>query len=372
MKVLVEEPARSTPTWNLLLILPSLKVDVPCPFATDWVRICAGTDPVLQQLENTLADATMVELCGKFSSTYGNPYRPSVLLVRTDAPQGTRTLEALTAFRNVCCAAAITYTPNFAIRGQTHRWEQAHGDHFLFCPDTAGRDGGILRHGTIVTGWTDEVANFHGHPSYLIERPDHFNFNVDLVLLGRLFAVWKAPFIEGTESQQARRLFRALEVAFHASRHPSVSLGISVNDVGTRIALWVSAFEVLFHPDDHDVRKSDVIAALGRAPWTEERLLDARFSTPSGVTLTFPQRIYDELHSARNAFLHGNAVSFDSLVLTCSESRPPLAVFAPVLFNAGLRAFLSDKFPSEETEDERSEDGLAGFSDIEEALVAAL
>jgi hypothetical protein len=52
-------------------------------------------------------------------------------------------------------------------------------------------------------------------------------------------------------------VFRSLEVAFQANRFPSDGLS-SINDIGTRIGLWVSAFEVLFHRavDDRSISGS--------------------------------------------------------------------------------------------------------------------
>lgn len=378
--------AAPEPKWDLLLLLPNLavppqrdrlRVRAPSPFASKWVTICAGDDPLLERLEENPANRTMRQLAGQFTSIYGNyPYRPSSLLRRTDAPDSVRTADALTAFRNACCAAVITYSPSFAIKGETWRWEQAHSDHFLFCPETPGADGALLKTGTIVTGWTDEIDSFHGHPSYLIERPECFNLSVDEVLLGRLLGVWQSFYIDGADSHPARRLFRALQVAFHAGRHPSVSLNVSVNDVGTRIALWISAFEVLFHEEGKEkVFKSDVLTAIARTEWTEDSpLYEKPFTVRVGqeIPATFAEKIYDELHEARNDFMHGNPVSFDTLKLNCSPSHPPLAVFGPVLFNLALRSFLAAEFPREASEDEQRLDDFFGLSDIEEAFLRAM
>jgi hypothetical protein len=42
-------------------------------------------------------------------------------------------------------------------------------------------------------------------------------------------------------------MFRSLEIAFHALRFPTDAL-LSVYELGVRIVLWVSAFEVLLYP----------------------------------------------------------------------------------------------------------------------------
>jgi hypothetical protein len=78
-------------------------------------------------------------------------------------------------------------------------------------------------------------------------NPTDFSLVFDQPLLDRLFRTWRQCYLRKRNRKKLLRLFRALEVAFHAALFPADGL-TSINDVGSRIALWVSAFEVLCHP----------------------------------------------------------------------------------------------------------------------------
>src|SRR5262245_51804676 len=96
------------------------------------------------------------------------------------------------------------------------------------------------------------------------------------------------------KSKGLLRFFRALEVAFHASLFPADGL-TSINDVGTRIALWVSAFEVLCHPGG-GVNKRHVQGVISGAPFSNKSLLSTRFTIKYGgnkFRVTLPEALYD-------------------------------------------------------------------------------
>jgi hypothetical protein len=370
------------PKWNLFVLLPSLRVEkvggMPTPFRSEVMQICSGDDPVLKQLDGNAGDKTMLALCEQFSSYYGQKYGPACLLIRVGAPESFITVEAISTFRNVCALATVTFGAHYVIRGDgSGDWMQNHSDHFLFCPELALKTGnGIWKKGTIVTGWTDEIHRYHGHPTHQIDSPENFRLSVDVVLLERLLRVWRSVFDGGAESPATRRLFRALEVAFHAALHPNVSFGTNVNDLGTRIGLWVSAFEILCRPDDRTVNKTDVFSLLARAEWNEgSPLRDQKFTARwqgREIPVTFPEKVYDEIYAARNAFMHGNPVTEADLKLRCVPGGQWLAALAPVLFNVALRSYLANELPEKASEEELIRDGLFYFSNIEEALRIAM
>jgi hypothetical protein len=57
-----------------------------------------------------------------------------------------------------------------------------------------------------------------------------------------------------------------------------------------------------------------------------------------GVTL--PQKLYYQIYSARNGFLHGNPVRFRDLFPFCIKGRYPLTLYAPLLYQVALKCFL--------------------------------
>jgi hypothetical protein len=138
-----------------------------------------------------------------------------------------------------------------------------------------------------------------------------------------------------------RRLFRALEVAFHASLYPADGL-TSINDIGTRLARWVSALEVLCHSGG-SVSKRDVQKMIGDAPYHSKELMAKRYIVShqrSRVRVTLPEALYDDLYWARNQFLHGMPVRRAMLHYRQSDMYAPLINIAAVLFNAALVSYL--------------------------------
>jgi hypothetical protein len=370
----------SEPKWNLFLILPSLKVKkvngIPNLFRTEYMQICDGSDPVLANLANNVGDLTMTRLSDRFASNHGKTYKPACLLIRVGAPIALISGKAITAFRNVCCAATVTFATRHAVIGEEgSRWDQLYSDHFAFWPEIALKDGSGVWKRAIVSGWTDEIDTSHGHPTQLIETPEPFDLSLDAILLERLLRVWRNVYENGAETSTALRLFRALEVAFHAARFPAGSIESSIYDVGVNVGLWVSAFEILCR-GEKKVWKSHVFELLQGIEWEEgSPLREKRYSVPIGkgeIAVTFVEKVYDEIYAARNDFMHGNPVDYESLKLKCAPTGGRLYAYAPVLFNLALRAFLAKEFPSEPTQKERDRDAWFYFDEIERALRAAI
>ena len=57
--------------------------------------------------------------------------------------------------------------------------------------------------------------------------------------------------------------------------------------------------------------------------------------------MTLPQKLYYQIYSARNGFLHGNPVRFKDLFPFCIEGRYPLTLYAPLLYKVALKCFLN-------------------------------
>ena len=245
---------------------------------------------------------------------------------------------------------------------------------------TPGRDGSLLTLEGAIRSIDDaeRLKRYRAQASPQIGLPTHHSVHVDPGLLKRLLAAWRRVYVSGRDRKVFRRLFRSLEVAFHAAQHPGDGLP-SLSDVGNRLALWVSAFEVLFHPGGgRKVNKRTVQNALGRVKWDKKELTHRRYlishhQQQSRVTL--PEKFYDDLYRARNQFLHGNPVTSAVLRYRQSLRYVQLQFIAPVLYNAALLSFLDGKVrggPSADPDDIQDflewHDGLWG---VQDALFAA-
>lgn len=345
--------------WNLILIFPNLVPPVPSPYATDGMYLCSADDPMLQQLEDNLANRTARRMLRRFSTPFGERYRPGCLLVTTDVPQHVLNAEALKAFRNACAIATTIYgwASSIAHPYGAGQWATKWTDSFTFGFYTASRDGNVLTLEGPVRGMDDRLPSMKASPHLSVPRADHLR--VDELLIERLMTAWRRYYVSRRERPKFRRLFRSLEAAFYAGLFPGDGI-TSISDVCTRLALWVSAFEVLFHPGTRNVNKADVQNALALAPLGLRELCARRYTVTQyrqRRRVAFAEKLYDEVYQTRNRFLHGNPVRSKHLLYRGSSRYLSLINVAPLLYYAGLLSFLKGKVDGD------PDDALAAFND---------
>lgn len=110
------------------------------------------------------------------------------------------------------------------------------------------------------------------------------------------------------------------------------------------MALWVSAFEILAHDGRADLGK--VLTLLNSVAWQDKTLqvLDREVHFREKTILTNAAgTVYEVLYRVRNAFLHGNPVTAETLSMPhCGKH---VLQFAAPLFRLALTAYLELKFP---------------------------
>lgn len=139
-----------------------------------------------------------------------------------------------------------------------------------------------------------------------------------------------------------RMLFRSLETGYQAFAMPSANLS-SIHDHGSRIGLWVSAFEILAHPWRGAANLMSVVRLLERPGWDNSRLSRRIYSVRFGGRrhrVALAARLYKELYDTRNDFFHGNEVEERRLYPFRDKDRPSLQKLAPVLYSTALTAFV--------------------------------
>ena len=169
----------------------------------------------------------------------------------------------------------------------------------------------------------------------------------------RLLLAWEENYLEQPAQQPWLRLFRSLEVGFQAGRFPSDGLS-SINDIGTRIGLWVSACEVLLRSDTDNIDKRLVQEAIGAVELSNPRLTRKRFNIQHrglSYKVALPARIYDDMYRARNLFLHGNPVDQLDLRFGRSAKRARLVDLVLVVYSLALRAVLNARMAPDENDE---------------------
>ena len=197
---------------------------------------------------------------------------------------------------------------------------------FGFYSPAQKQNGYITLHGAI-EGYESakRMRRIRFQPDTAFDSLRELRPKLDKQLLARLLVAWRQFYVRRTQRTVLRALFRSMDVAFHAGLFPSDGL-TGPSDAGLRLALWVSAFEVLFHAGW--VNKSTVQAALAGSPWDYSKLTVSRYKLRVDRTKTrrgtLVEKIYEDLYNARNAFLHGNPVSARTLRFDRRDYCPSL------------------------------------------------
>ncbi|MBX3193189.1 MAG: hypothetical protein KF819_39765, partial [Labilithrix sp.] len=118
----------------------------------------------------------------------------------------------------------------------------------------------------------------------------------------------------------------------------------SIHERGSRVALWVSAIEILAHPPNANANLGTVLNLLDELTWNDARLRARRYVVRYGNNP--PRRrlvgkLYRELYQARNDFLHGNDVSITRLFPFEDVALPALPRTAAFIYKAALLAFVA-------------------------------
>lgn len=184
-----------------------------------------------------------------------------------------------------------------------------------------------------------DVMRFNGQtsPAMGSMRMDHAS--LDNALLTELIGRWRKRYESANPSLPDLALFRSLNMAYHASMLPA-GTDTTFYDVGRLIALWVSAFEILIHPGGNGQANRDkVFDLIEHAPWQLPASGDRNYETGGKKQKrTAASWLYQQLYEQRCAFLHGNPVRPEDLLLPIS--RRIAFQFAAPLFRMALTSFL--------------------------------
>jgi len=244
-----------------------------------------------------------------FRDEFGTQVSPTIAMVREDAPPGVRTVTALGGFRDAVCVSAIV--AGHGLGRKSKSGGIIHSDAFdvypwFPSPRLEGRIGAI----TPALVGIHDVERLRPQPAPALGRRSLSKWEIDQPLLGAMLARWKHCFVDGEDSVEDRRLFRALEMARAASKMPGGS-DATEYDAGRAVALWVSAFEILAHDGNRtDFRR--VLSLLGRVQCLKPSLKvqDRQVKIRKGeapIQTNLAGVICERLYRARNDFLHGTS-----------------------------------------------------------------
>lgn len=351
-------------TWEPAFLLPNIRLEES--IETEIVILAAPNDPKIEAIKNEHRNFS--EYVTKFTDQFEVPVAPAVLLVHSDAPKSFKNLDAVASFRDVIAIASIC-----GQRAKTLAHDRAfhpqYTDWYDFYPWMLTVDFEYLTCQTPGFWGLHVVEEFKGQSSPSLTPVTIGRRDFDKPLLSKLLAEWEVRYSTEEPTWRSTALFRSLNMAVSAAKMPG-SRDVTIFSVGRSLSLWVSAFEILVHPNEGKSGYKLVYELLSSVDLTHEqcRAQYVAFPYKEGQFENLLCWIYGEINRVRNDFLHGNPVTSESLKEKTSGRS--FYEFAAVLYRLALTGFLPlSNLPNPELVFDRNHfDFLSAQRDAETAI----
>jgi hypothetical protein len=331
-------------TWNFCALLPNLCLKEA--IGNDTMLTVPYDDIRLQKM--AAADSRLCLFLEGFSDPFGRKRFPSAIISRLQtAPlPGDDVID----FRNAVATSCVVGGAQNSVLVQPPMstvFPLGHSDYFELYPMFLPGDGkrAFLTSSYAGIGLDTELERFRGQTSPRLHNVEAGVPVVDSFLLDALMAAWKALYIDGRPvDNRVIGLFRSLQVAFHAAALLSKNEA-SMHDFGVSVSQWVSATEILLHPEKKDVRKRQVLDVLAGYPWQEPALRQTMKTLPAtrhhnAVLLNAAQVLFHQLCETRNDFVHGNDLhNAPHHYPLHDKTGPGWLVVAPLVYKVALSCF---------------------------------
>lgn len=330
--------------WEIVFLIPNLRIE--STFENDKMAIIPYNDPRVKEI--CFSNKWAKNLVENFEDQFNRKKYPSQFLIRKNSPQKYEKIDTIVGFRNIFAISCI-------IKGYEKKLNHPfmphtiYSDYFDFYPISISKENdGYITNSPSVLGIDDDFENFRGQ-TYPGLDSSHAVAEPDEQILFLLEKAWRKRFVNSRlRDWHTTALFRSLEMAYQAATMPFKNHS-TIYEYGASVGLWVSAFEILAHPESGDVNFNMVINLLGKYDWIDKRMKTKRYkiykNSKSRVNLV--QKLYKELHITRNEFLHGNPVKMSRLFPFQNRKNQPVTFFAPLIYKIALLCFLNQVVPAE-------------------------
>ncbi len=328
-------------TWQLGFVLPNFQVPLTATDLSGFMALASYRDVRVTNIRQNQRGTD--KFLDGFRDVYDARQQPGAVIWRNDICQDRVSLKTFVDFRNIVALAAILpgwagLDPRQPVTPSNPLWS----DTFDFHPGRLNTQGAIEIYNPAQNVFSSHNTPFVGMPSPHI--PVYKDpFAPDWPLLAKLLRVWELRYLRAhTSVKEHEPLFRSLEMAYRALQVPIHNEG-TIQDFGTSLGLWVSAFEILAHPSQRKVQLTDVLDLLARAKWVEPRLRHRRFIVKyrkQRLSATFAERVYPAIYSSRNTFLHGNPIYVKDWKFTHRTIKMSIGNLAPLIYRTALMCHL--------------------------------
>lgn len=338
--------------WRIDYIIPNFEINET--FENDHFAIASIDDSRVQEVMTKNNNASI--FIKSFRDQFHNEIKPSLFLSKTALPNYIKSIEAIVGFRNILAISKIIRSHEITLFKNRNELPPF-SEHFDFYDYSFSKDQNeILVDTPGVGGLVFSVNQFAGQTT-----PGLAKYHVELypekdILQDSLMQIWGRRYENNKLGEwKTKTIFRALEMAYLASRMPNENL-TTIFDIGSKIALWVSAFEILAHPYRANVNLITVINLIESYDWFSSKLKQKRYKIRyqgSEHRVTLPSKIYKQLYDSRNIFLHGNTATLSRLKVFRKKDNALLVSVAPLIFKIALFSKICELLPKNFNEQEK-------------------
>lgn len=324
-------------TWTPIWALPNINLDEAVE--SEFFALVPNEDKRVRSIRREQPEFR--KFLARFTDTFKNRIKPSLILRRADAPECLLTGEAAASFRDLLIASIVPYAQARNIIYDNARDRIGYSSFFWVYPWMIDRNYRYIVAITPTIVAVHEAQAFKGQSSPDLSPTTVIRRDFDEPLLQELLRRWNARYNVDEPSWENVALFRSLNMANQASLFPG-GVDATIHDFGRIAGLWVSSFEILVHPGGSgQANLTKVLELLERVPWIDKRCGHRRYEVRIGKQIARKNLacwLYRELYRCRNEFLHGNPV--DTASLQIRQSGRGLILFGAILYRLGLTSFL--------------------------------
>lgn len=325
-------------SWSFVTVFPNLSETYS--FETPFALIVPSDDNRVIEIRKKFRPID--NLLDSFIDTNLNKIKPHVLLLHNKIYSVKKNRHsAIVAFRNIVAISVIldSWIP---IMHNKHNniFSTLFSDYYEFFPL-----GGYGEKAYFVNSpaLNSVVANakIKYQSSFYLPESSRFNLFVDIRFFNNLMKIWENVFYYKKNDHIYSSIFRSLQLAFSALKMPLDNFS-TIYDYGTKIGLWISAFEILFHPGQGKIGYKDIIKELNKYVLENKNLKTKKYVI-DGINTNLLGLIYKDIYDVRNDFYHGNIIENNRLHIFKEKKFPIITHVAPILFLVALHVFLNTK-----------------------------
>jgi hypothetical protein len=322
--------------WIFVSIFPNLSFRDK--IETKYAMIVSEQDERLKYLQSKNEAVESLTKC--FIDTRLKEYKPTFLLIHNKLKTNRERHNAVVSFRNIVALSIILDGwLNMILSDNGNVFTTLYSDYYDLFPLSGYADKYFFIQTPAVS---NTVSNFitKYQRNYSLPDTHHFHLNKDDDMFNSLINVWEDYFIRRNKIILYNSLFRSLQMAYSACKMPTDNFS-SFYDYGTKIGLWISAFEILFHPGANShVGYQQIVAELSQYQFYDKKLNDSVYLIDKKTKTNIIGKVYKDIYDARNEFFHGNPVNKNNLFTFDNKKSPALTKAAPVVFFIALQIFL--------------------------------